>query len=295
MWGNIGRTKKKETIVETKSKNEYKAAIKEIEDIFASRKLDDYTHFEMTSSYLQLLYAMFDSGTEDEKKEACRMCITNMIARIEKQIELCSVEYMPKYMDLYEQAYCLAGRRSLEHFVDYMELDNDNRVLEKRRGILKPFLFYLNKIAFDPNMKYVIASYPPSAGKSFCLNYFSAWIFGLSIDNSILRLSYSEDLVTGFSRSIKAIIVSPRFSNVFPQYKPYNGKPFEKQAEDDWKIKNAKTISSHMAKSRDGQITGKRANKAIIFDDMTKRSNGSNELHFAPKFVHTMENRVVQP
>lgn len=244
---------------------------------------------------MQLLYAMFDSGTEDEKKEACRICITRVISKIEQRLETCAVEYMPKYMEMYEQAYCLAARRSLEHFVDYMELDSEARVLEKRRGILKPFLFYLNKIAFDPNMKYLIASYPPSAGKSFCLNYFSAWVFGLNINNSILRLSYSDDLVTGFSRSIKAIIMSPRFSDVFTQYKVFNGKPFEKQAEDDWKIRNSKNISSHMAKSRDGQITGKRANKAIIFDDMTKRSDGSNKFNATSKFVYAMENRVVQP
>ena len=224
----------------------------------------------MIENYLELLFAMYENGDEQTKRTACRICINSVITKIERRIQVSEIEYMPKYYALWERSYMLAGRRSLEHFIDYMEMDKETRVLDTIRGVLKPFVYYLNKIAFDPVLKYIIASYPPSTGKSFCLNYYSAWIFGLSIDNSILRLSYSDDLVTGFSRSIKALLTSNRFSEVFPLYKLYNGKPFEKQAEDDWKIKNARPISSHMAKSRDGQITGKRANKAIIFDDMTK-------------------------
>lgn len=99
---------------------------------------------------------------------------------------------------------------------------------------------------------------------------FSAWIFGIDITNSILRWSYSQELVLGFSRAIQSIIKNPRFSDVFTQFKIYGDKPFEKEKESDWILKNSGSQKSHIARTRDGASTGERANKALIFDDMTK-------------------------
>lgn len=107
-------------------------------------------------------------------------------------------------------------------------------------------------------------------GKSYTLNNFSAWIFGVDITNSIIRWSYSEELVLGFSRAIQSIIKNPRFSDVFPQFKVFGGKPFEKEKESDWILKNSGSQKSHIARTRGGSSTGERANKALIFDDMTK-------------------------
>lgn len=237
----------------------------------------------MCDNLYQLLIQHYDNGDEEDKRSACRYSIAILIPYCENKIQQCDEKFMPKYYDLWEKGYALAGRRSLEHFIDYIEMDRPTRVLATRRNILKPFIYYLNKIAFDENLKYIICSYYPSAGKSFSLNYFTAWLYGLDTNSSVLRMSYSDDLVTGFSRSIKNIIISPRYSDVFQNFRLYGGKPFEKQAEDDWKIKGANVISSHMATSRDGQVTGKRANKAIIFDDMTKgASEATNDsLHEA--------------
>lgn len=99
---------------------------------------------------------------------------------------------------------------------------------------------------------------------------FSAWVFGIDINNSILRWSYSQELVLGFSRAIQAVIKNPRFSDVFPQYKQYGDKPFQKEKESDWILKGSNSQKSHIARTRDGSSTGERANKALIFDDMTK-------------------------
>lgn len=211
-----------------------------------------------------------DTNRQEIELNACRYAITALIPILENRVYNCEVEYMPKYYELWEKSYAFAGRRSLEHFIDYIEMDKSNKVLATRRAVLKPFIFYLNRIAFSDKLKYIIASYPPSTGKSFSLNYFTAWLFGLNINNSVLRLSYSEELVLGFSRSIQDIIRNPRYSDIFQNYKLYGTKPFAKEKESDWKIKNADTLTSHMSRTRDGAVTGIRANKAIIFDDMTK-------------------------
>ena len=206
---------------------------------------------------------------EDEFKPV-KMAKEKLIPVMEKVVEKSDIEYMSDLFDCYKKIYAFCGRRDLECFIDYMEFEKPNKVLAIRRPILKPFIDSLNQIAFDENLKYIIASFPPSSGKSFSANYFTAWVFGLSINNSVLRLSYNEELVLGFSRSIKEIIANPLFSDVFPQYKLYGTKPFDKEKESDWKIKNASVLTSHISRTRDGGTTGVRANKAIIFDDMTK-------------------------
>lgn len=230
----------------------------------------------MCNNLYMLLLQYFDSPKRDDKNRqeielsACRCAITELIPILESRVYKCKPQYMPQYYELWTKSYAFAGRRSLEHFIDYMEMEKAKRVLASRRKVLKPFIFYLNRIAFSEKLQYIIASYPPSTGKSFSLNYFTAWLFGLDINNSVLRLSYSDELVLSFSRSIQEIIRNPRYSDVFPQFKVYGTKPFSKEKESDWQIKGAETLTSHIARTRDGSVTGVRANKAIIFDDMTK-------------------------
>ena len=225
----------------------------------------------MCESLLFILLDLFDSSKdENTKRVAVRYDIKILIPVLEKLIYKCDVDYQHRFYDLWERAYALAGRRSLEHFIDYMEMENERKVLENRRNVLRPFIYYLTKITFDENLKYIVASYPPSTGKSFTLTFFTAWLYGVDRNNSVIRMSYSDDLVAGFSRSVREILESPRFSNIFPEFKQYNGNPFATREVYNWKLKDTSVQNSHYAISRDGQVTGKRANKAMIFDDMTK-------------------------
>ena len=112
---------------------------------------------------------------------------------------------------------------------------------------------------------------------SYLATLFTAWGYGLSINNSVIRMSYSDELVLGFSRTIKGIISSPEFAEIFPLFRLYEGKPFEVERESDWKIKNANVPkSNHISRTRNGSTTGERASFAIIFDDMTKGAEEAN-------------------
>ena len=258
--------------------SEVESTINDIILILRKRKdLDEYSIFDTCTKLYQLLLYYFDSEKQEDKAEkirlkSCKYAITDLIPLTERRIDVCNEEYMPKYFDLLQKSYAFAGRRSLEHFVDYIEWDMPKKVLGTRRDVLKPFIFYLNKSAFDEDLEYVVSSYPPSYGKSYTLNMFSAWVYGLSSTNSILRMSYSEELVLGFSRAVQGVIKNPRFSDVFPEYRRYGEKPFMKEKESDWilKGKGADVQPSHIARTREGSVTGVRASKAIIFDDMTK-------------------------
>lgn len=243
----------------------YTETCNDILDVLKSKKPDSFKT-QWCSNLLNVLEEWYKNRELDAVKYAKDKCIP----RLEKLIEDSEIDYMHDYFDIYKRLYAFCGRNDLECFIDYMEFERPNKVLAKRRQMLLPFVDALNRLDTDPNLKYIIASFPPSSGKSFSANYFSAWCYGRNPDNSILRLSYNEELVLGFSRSIKELISSPQFAEVFPRFQLFNGKPFEKEKESDWKIKGSAPLTSHISRTRDGGTTGCRANKAIIFDDMTK-------------------------
>ena len=213
---------------------------------------------------------------EDELKSV-KIAKNKLIPILEKLIEGSNIDNMASFFDYYKRTYCFCARRDFECFVDYIEWNQPKKVLANRREVLAPYVNALNRLPFDNNLQFIIVSYAPSMGKSYLATLFTAWGYGLNINNSVLRLSYSEELVLGFSRTIKGIVSSPEFAEVFPLFKLYNGKPFEVEKESDWKIKNANVPkSNHIARTRSGATTGERASFAIIFDDMTKGAEEAN-------------------
>lgn len=66
---------------------------------------------------------------------------------------------MEYYKEL-ENAYRVAARTSLEHFIIYYEWDFKDKVLEKRYEILQSYVYYLNKMCFDPSFEGIIANLP---------------------------------------------------------------------------------------------------------------------------------------
>ena len=256
--------------------NEIVATLKENKDI------DLYTSSVMCNNLYNILIEYYKSPKDTDpnkgsiEQEACKYSILFLIpflqGKINQAISTNDLNNIEDLYNLWEKAYALAARRSLEHFIDYMELDMAERdkVLGNRRKVLRPLVYYLNKSYFDPNLEYIEASFPPSYGKTYTLNMFSAWVYGQDINNTILRLSYSQELVLTASRAIQNTIRSPRFADVFSYFVQFEGKAFDKEKESDWIIKGSNTQTSHIARTRDGAVTGVRANTAIIFDDMTK-------------------------
>ncbi len=258
---------------EPEKNSKYKETLTDIYN-FLKKKKDDNFRLEWIKQAINIL----DEYIEIDRVSAVDLCNNKYIPLLEKILEECKTSNMNDFFNCYKRLYAICGRRNLEHFIDYMEFEKVDRVLAKRRKVLEPFIYALNRCVYDTNLRYIIASFPPSFGKSFCANYFTAWLYGQDINNSALRISYSEELVLGFSRSIKDLISSPLYSDIFPQYKLYGNKPFVKEKESDWKIKNATVLTSHYSRTRDGAITGVRAKK-LIFDDMTKGAEESTNAN----------------
>lgn len=141
--------------------------------------MDEETCLEMCNNLYVLLVDYFDSpnrtdeNAENIRKEACRYAVAILIPYLEAKIYNCDEKYMPQYYEIWEKSYALAARRSLEHFIDYIEMDmpTQSKVLANRRDVLRPFIFFLNKSAFDSKLQYIEASYPPRIWEKLYIKY----------------------------------------------------------------------------------------------------------------------------
>lgn len=263
--GDKIQIKKQETTLES--------TFTDILNVLKSSKMKEHDKLDWCNSALSILEEMY----KQDELGSVKVAKTKLIPILHKLIEGSKIENMALFFDYYKRVYCFCARRDFECFVDYIEWNMPRKVLANRRNVLKPYVDALNRIAFDERLQYLVVSYPPSMGKSYLATLFTAWGYGISINNSVIRMSYSDELVLGFSRTVKGIISSPEFAEIFPLFKLYNGKPFEVERESDWKIKNANVPkSNHIARTRNGSTTGERASFAIIFDDMTKGAEEAN-------------------
>lgn len=254
--------------------NKYEDTINEIIEILSSKKYSETEKLECATMSLQVLTTWF----QEDEFVPTKIAKNKLIPLLETLIKKSSESLMGEFFDVYKNLYRFCAQRDLECFIDYMEWDMPKKVLAPRRNVLKPYVDALQKIAFDPKVEYLIVSLPPNFGKSYILNNFTAWSYGLDRNNSNLRISYSDALVAGFSRMIKSLVSSPKFAEVFQQYKLYNGKCFDVDQLDNWHIKNSQTPKSHIARTREGSTTGERANFAIMFDDLCKGAEEANNI-----------------
>ncbi len=265
--GDKIQIKKQETTLES--------TFTDILNVLKSSKMKEHDKLDWCNSALSILEEMY----KQDELGSVKVAKTKLIPILHKLIEGSKIENMALFFDYYKRAYCFCARRDFECFVDYMEWNMPKKVLANRREYLKPLVDALNRCAFDTRLRYIVASYPPSSAKTYLTTMFSAWAFGLSIDNSIIRLSYSEELALGASNNVKGWISSPEFAEIFSLFKLYNGKPFEIEKTSDWKIKNSHVSkSNHIARSRGGSVTGERASFAFILDDMLKGAEEVNAI-----------------
>jgi hypothetical protein len=256
--------------------NQYIEPIQAISELFEKKRIKTLDEsFEMLKAQYDLVIAMFDtSNDEEDKRWAVRYVIKHILPLLQTMLASPKIDekQITTVYNLYRRFYAFSGRRSLVHFCDFMEWDRptDNRVYIKRKEVLDCVLYYLNKTALDNTIKKIAISLPPSFAKSYSGNYYTAWRLGMNINSSILRISVGDNLLNGFSRSIKDLISSDEFAEVFPNFVKYGNKPFEKEKDSDWKIKGSDLTTNHFIRTRDGQLVGTRAKSDIIFDDITK-------------------------
>ena len=113
--------------------------------------------------------------------------------------------------------------------------------------------------------KKLIISIPPRAGKSYISSLFCAWMLGNNPTESIMRNSYSMEIASKFSYDVRNIIVSAKYSKVFPAVK----LKADRTSITDWALDTA-LQGSYFCSGVGGSITGKGCSMLAILDDPIK-------------------------
>lgn len=125
-----------------------------------------------------------------------------------------------------------------------------------------------------------IINLPPGFGKSYTGILLATWIYGRSVKNQVITVSYNQTLSTTFAKSVRdtiedeEIVDDPNHyvvNNFFPAVKIKAGDG----AMDKWALKGA--YQSYLASSFDGTLTGMRGNVGIIDDPVKNAEEAVNE------------------
>lgn len=107
------------------------------------------------------LKELFNQYSELNAKECGKLVINRYIKLLNLMITLeLDKQNRAEYCMQLENAYKLAGRVSLEHFIIYYEWEEEEKLLEKRYTILQSYIYYLNKMCFDETFEGMIVNLP---------------------------------------------------------------------------------------------------------------------------------------
>lgn len=113
------------------------------------------------------LKSLFNIYSNLDKKDCGKIVIKRYIKLINLMITLEKEgSKLVEYHDQLKNAYKLAARVSLEHFLIYFEWDSDDKVYEKRINILQGYVYFLNTMCYNRKIRKLIVNMPSGYGKT---------------------------------------------------------------------------------------------------------------------------------
>jgi hypothetical protein len=187
---------------------------------------------------------------------------------------------------VYDGLMAIAASRSLKHFALYMDLDQseESKTWTYTLNIFGGFWHYLEDMVLTGRTHFIEKQLPTGYGKSYSDVLAICWIFGVDKDTDIIKVFGAAANVTACFEGIKAMMLTKRYSNVFPYYAKFNGNEndmFSKTnaASSRFTIRGSKKPLSLTVASKELLLNGARA-KYLFLDDITQFEDASNiEAH----------------
>lgn len=214
---------------------------------------------------------LFNTYSEIDRKGCGRLVITRYIKLINLMLNLeGNQDKLVEYHNQLKNAYKLAARVSLEHFLIYYEWDSDDKVYEKRVNILEGYVYYLNTMCYNRKVKKLIVNMPSGYGKTRPEKLYEAFRLGIDPTITFMSVSSNDRLLRQTSRSVIDIIKSPQYGEVFPEldYETHKKNLFLKETDEDWKLKDCHLQTSYITTTRDATATGFRCSASTHIDDL---------------------------
>jgi hypothetical protein len=248
--------------------------------------------------YLHQLIAFMSNENIVETADIClkkAIPLANLLLRYENDNTR-----LATYAEFLKEFYLYSARHDFESFVIYYEWEKQDKFYLPRIKILKGLVYYLNKMVFDENFEGIIANLPSGWGKTYIVDLANAFSFGVDDSGTILALCSNEDVVNGGSRTVKEIMQSEAYGEVFPHLKfdKEDKEYYKKDTESEWKLRNCKLLASYYAKTTKSNVVGCRASKWVWIDDLyadyKEALNESDNKFYYNKFLTVWRKRFVQ-
>lgn len=244
---------------------------------------------------------LVNSLTTTDYKKAGQYAITKLIPMINLIIKQENDnEYKVKYLSLLEESYRIGARIDFGHFLVYYEWDSNDKIYEYRFPILRSYVYYLNKMCFDPTFELVIANLPSGYGKSRIAKLYEAFRLGVDPTGTFLSLCSNDTVVKGGSRSVIDIIKNERYGQIFPDldYSKMKKDLFLKETDGEWKLKYCSMMATYYASTTNSNVIGQRASLSIHIDDLyadykEALDEKTNEYYYN-KYVSVWKERFVK-
>lgn len=235
------------------------------------RKLSNEQVFEIFKD----LYVLFNNFSDKKNVTivASRLSIKRYIPLLDLIVKIDSDKNrLVEYEKHLKNAYKMASRTSLEHYMVYREwnVPYKDKFFEPRYKIMEAYVHYLQELEFNPNFEKLIFNCPSGYGKTYPAKISEAWGFGIDDTGTFLSLCSNDSVVKAGSNLVKEEMMSEAFGEVFPKLK-YNKDDklyFLKDTEGEWKLRNCKLALSYITSTTNSNVVGTRASKRIHIDDL---------------------------
>lgn len=201
-----------------------------------------------------------------------------------------SPEFIARYLELYDNFMALASFRSFKHYCLYMQTVFGFTLWEDTQNCFDGYWYYANKMVLDGEIKFLEKQLPTGYGKSLSDCFMQSWIFGVDIDNDILKVCGNDKFTDDCFQNVQKLMLDTKFAKVFPYYAQFDcdvDKMFQFCSRKDLKfaITGSKKSTNLRIVTKLSDVNGVRA-KFLFLDDITQRKDMSN-LNAHNKDIHS--------
>lgn len=254
--------------------------------------------------YWSQIHEYYTGLNNQRGEKGIRQCVKEIVSHILPLLEektkanKNNPEILLRYADCYDDFYALASCRSLSHFVRYMEFDKkpEEKIWEPTMHLFGGFWYYANSMILNGDVKFISKQCFTGLGKTYSNAMTLAFIFGNNINDDALYVFGASENVGTFTLGLIDLMVSPRYSKVFPYFKQFEAEDKEQTANNMFSIKQAKDSGSKLrirgsskpvnlrVVSKEKNTNGVRA-KYLFLDDIAQLADANNpKAHEKDKF-----------
>lgn len=226
-----------------------------------------------------------ERGDIKRQRRICQLIDEEILDKLAESVPLAkTTKIANEAFELHRKFFALSARRNLKNFALYIEQYKKKKVWSKTKETMKAAFYYADEFSVSDTLNLLRMSCMPGLGKSYWGNLYIAQSVGNDPNLSVLRITYSDDLVKITTKQTKAIIDSQAFREIYPRYLGVD-RIFKADDNYSFCLCDCEDEFNLFGVTRDGQATGKRA-KLVVIDDLLKGESESNNVVLHQQMVN---------